>query len=213
MGGDPFTAAPRQWPDATVVILASGPSLVSEDVDLCRGRVKVVAVNDAHRLAPWADVLYSSDRDWWSYYKGVPEFAGERWAIGRKKQYAGFHAIRVLKIGPRDGLSDRPDELCTGSNSGYAAVNLAVHFGARQIVLLGFDLGWEGPRSHFFGRHPARLTDVDSHFHYFRKVFAKVPKLLAARGVSIVNCSRRTTMPTVPRRPLADVLSESAVAA
>lgn len=206
MGGDVFTSAPRLWPDATVVILASGPSLVREDVEAC-AHLPTICVNDSWRLAPSAAVLYSSDQHWWAHYKGVPEFAGERWAIGRPKWYAGYPQIKLLKIGRKEGLSSSLDTLSTGCNSGYAAVNLAIHFGAKSIILLGFDLSWDGTKSHFFGKHPSKLSDHQGHFPYFRGAFGKLPRLLEPLGISIVNCSRRTTMPNVPRRPLADVLA------
>jgi hypothetical protein len=62
------------------ICIASGPSLTGDDLALCKqsGRT-VYAVNDVYKVAPWADVLYAADTDWWDYHQGVPDFQGERW--------------------------------------------------------------------------------------------------------------------------------------
>src|ERR1051325_7861339 len=62
----------------TAFVLACGPSLTQQDVGRCRGRGEVIAVSDAHRFAPWADILYSCDAAWWRHHRGVPGFRGER---------------------------------------------------------------------------------------------------------------------------------------
>jgi len=68
---------PCLWPDSTIVCMATGPSLTQADCDYVRELgVPTIAINDAHRLAPWANVLYSNDRMWWRKYKGVPSFTG-----------------------------------------------------------------------------------------------------------------------------------------
>src|SRR5512139_1237105 len=64
------------WSDFCIVA-ASGPSLTPKVADACKG-FHVVAVNDAYRLFPDADVLYACDPKWWDVHKGVRKFAGER---------------------------------------------------------------------------------------------------------------------------------------
>ena len=62
----------------TAICIASGPSLTQEDVDYCRGRGRIYAVNDVYRLAPWADVLFACDLAWWKRYGPVLSFSGLR---------------------------------------------------------------------------------------------------------------------------------------
>ena len=69
----------------TAVCIATGASLTKEDAEYCEGKAKVYAVKEAHRLAPFADVLYSGDYDWYEYHNGVPEFKGERWMCGERE--------------------------------------------------------------------------------------------------------------------------------
>ena len=63
------------------VVVASGPSLTAEDVDYCRERAAVIVVNDNYKLAPWADVLYAADPEWWDLHQGAPSFQGDRKSV------------------------------------------------------------------------------------------------------------------------------------
>lgn len=202
---------PRLWPGETVACLATGPSLTADDVDYVRGKARVIAVNDAHRLAPWADVLYSSDRRWWPYYKAVPTFQGLRYGIGsapgKANGFAKHPEIVVLKNSGYTGLETHPGGLMNGKNSGYAAINLAVHFGAVRIVLLGYNLGVQPGRTHFFGDHPTSLQQSNGHYAGFRSVFKSLVVPLAALGVTVINCTPETSLSTFPVLPLREVVS------
>lgn len=203
--GEPAAVVPRLWPDSTLVILASGPSLTPDDVTACRGRAPVIAINDTHRLAPWADVLYSSDQHWWAHYKGVPTFAGRKYGIWPLRPYREW-AVEVLANTGDRGLERNPSGLRTGKNSGAAAVNLAVHLGARRIVLLGFDMGRTGGKAHFFGEHPAKLRAATP-FPFFIAAFETMVKPLQAIGVEVINASRQTALTCFPRVTLDEALA------
>jgi hypothetical protein len=189
-----------RWPGATIVCLASGPTLTEADAARVRAAgLPAIAVNDAIRLAPWAPVLYSSDRGWWRAYRGVPEFAGLRVSVGERQGAAspipGAWAtpIVVLTHTGVEGLEADPGGLRTGGNSGYAAINLAVHLGARTILLLGYQGGPHGGRSHFFGRHPSILEESSAaHYAAFRRAFETLVPALAAAGITIRNCTPGT---------------------
>ena len=201
----------RRWPDATIICVASGPTLTVEDVAYLRGRAPVVAVNDAIRLAPWAEVLYSSDRGWWRYYDGVPDFAGLKVGIGWKAGDASpiyrLPSVQVLAHTGAEGLELAPTGLRSGGHSGYAAINLAVHLGARRIVLLGYTCGPAHGRSHFFGRHPSGLPEsTDQHYATFRRAYATLVEPLAAAGVSVVNATPRSWITAFPCAPLSAAL-------
>lgn len=197
---------PRLWPDETVICLATGPSLTQADCDAVRDRARVIAINDAHRIAPWADVLYSSDRRWWPFYQGVPSFTGLKYGIGSFdgacNRFPSCPDVQVLKNTGDSGLELQPTGLKTYANSGGAAINLAVHLGATRIVLLGYDMGGD----HFFGRHPSALNQ-QSPFRLFIKLIGTMGPPLAAIGVSVINASRQTALRCFPRASLSDALS------
>lgn len=206
----PVAPVPRLWPGSTVVCLGTGPSLTQADVDACRGRARVIAVNDAYRLAPWADVLYAADYKWWRIHQGVPTFAGRKFSImadGIQIAQQEYRDVHILRNTGRDGLELEPNALRTGLNSGYQAINLAVHLGASTIVLLGYDMAPAADgRRHFFGDHPAPLQRY-SKFADFLRHFDTIAEPLAAAGVRVVNASRQSALTVFPFKALSQALA------
>lgn len=187
------------WRGETVVILATGPSLNQADVDAVRGRARVIAVNDSYRLAPWADLIYACDERWWRWqYRdhkaAIAAFAGLRFALKPVRPEWG---VTVLKNTGVTGLELNPGGLKNGRNSGYQAINLAVHLGAARILLLGYDMSLgQGGKVHWFGSHPnggrPPLTK-------FRLYFPSIAPPLKALGIEVVNCSRRSALTCFPK--------------
>jgi len=205
----------RRWPDETIVCAASGPTLTAEDLAYARRRAHVVAVSDAVRLAPWAPVLYSSDRRWWHYYAGAPEFRGHKvgvgWKLGDSSPIPRAPGIHVLEHTGPEGLELVSTGLRTGGHSGYAAINLAVHLGARRIVLLGYTCGRVGGASHFFGRHPSGLEEsTDQHYAAFRRAYDALVAPLAELGVAVINATPGSTITAFPCAPLMAAFREAA---
>lgn len=190
---------------------ATGPSLTQADVDLCRDKGQSIAVNDAWRLAPWATILYSSDRYWWMHHNGVPEFRGQKVGIeharGRAQKKLSAYGVWVLKNTGDEGIETDPSGLRTcAANSGGAAVNLAVHLKPTRIVLLGYDMGYgAGSKRHFFGDHPVGLSNQHN-FPTWRKAFDAMAEPLKALGIEVLNCSRSTSLSAFPVVPLEAVL-------
>ena len=198
-----YARVPVLCPGGTVVCLACGPSLHPDDVDAVRGRATVIAINDAWRLAPWADALIASDAAWWQHYQGVPAFAGLKYCL--EPAAARLPGVQILRNTGHQGLEQDPSGVRTGRNTGAAAVNLAVHFGAARIVLLGYDMeATDEAHSHFFGAHPRGLRG-GSPYALFRTMFAAMAGPLTAAGVEVINCSRHTALTCFPRQPLAEV--------
>lgn len=195
---------PKLWPGGTIVCLATGPSLTREDLAYVQGKADgVVAVSNAYEWAPWADVLYSCDEKWWNWKKGAPTFTGLKFTLQKKaaERYAGVEWLQ--QTGP-DGIELAPTGLRTGKNSGYQAINLAVHLGAARILLLGYDMRGDAARGdHCFGHHP------DNSKPPFQVCIPKFKTMLAplkAIGVQVINCSRITKIDAFPRMPLEQAL-------
>lgn len=201
--GAAWPTVPRLWPESTIVCIGGGPSLTREDVAHCEGRARVIVINDAHRLAPWADVLYAADAKWWNYYQGVPSFVGPKYSLQRDATRWG---VEVLHNTGQRGLELDPAGLRTGQNSGYQAINLAVHLGARRILLLGYDMHAESEaRSHWFGAHPERIRSSVP-FALYLALFPTILQPLAQLGVTVVNCSRETALTIFPRQTIQEAL-------
>jgi hypothetical protein len=206
----------RRWHGETVAILATGPSLTADVCAFVRGKARVIAINNAHTIAPWADVLYSSDRHWWPHHKGAPSFTGDKFGIGstvgKANPFSAYPGITVLKNTGHSGLELDPTGLRNGRNSGYAAINLAVHFGAARILLLGYDMGIRGGQVHFFGSHRGMSNPTDAHFGTFRRLFLTMVDPLKAIGVEVLNCTPGSSLDAFPMAELRDVVAPLEVA-
>jgi hypothetical protein len=197
---------PRLWPGETIVCVASGPSLIAADIARVRGKARVVVINTSYKMAPWADVLYACDAKWWKWHKGAPDFGGLK--FGMEKLCARWPDVMVLKNTGTEGLEVQPHGLRTGGNSGYQAINLAVHLGAARIVLLGYDLQRTGGREHW---HPDHPTKTRSPYTQFVKRFSSLVAPLAELGIEVVNCTRQTALACFPRRALEEVFPDESV--
>lgn len=180
---------PKLWNGGDCVVIATGQSLTLKDVEYIKGKCPVIVVNDSHRIANWADILYASDNTWWDYYKGVPEFKGLK--ITRDRN-GGLEAAKKWDLLPvkldisKKGFSHDPTYIHSGNNSGYQACNLAMLFGATRLLLLGFDMKGE---SHWFGDHPKELKRRHIYKTWLRK-FNEVKQ----DGFEIINCTRDTAL-------------------
>ena len=194
-------AVPRLLRGGTVVCLGGGPSLTAEDVAAVRSRAVVVAINDVYKLAPWAEVLYAADAKWWKWHHGAPSFPGMKFTL--QPEAARWPGVQVLQNTGERGLETAPTGLRTGRNSGYQAINLAVHLGATRVLLLGYDMGPDGTKTHWFGDHPDKAP---SPYAVFLERFGDLVVPLRQVGVEVINCSRRTALTTFPRLTLEEAL-------
>lgn len=208
------------WAGETAVCVASGLSLTRAQAELTRGArdrdgcpVRVVAVNDAYLRAPWADVLYFADAKWWRWHRDRPEFkafAGEKCTILATGNAVEDPAIHILAAGASEGLSLAPGALCTGSNSGHQALNLAALARPRRILLLGYDARREkGKPSHFFGEHPDRS---ETPYEVMRSRMRLIARDLAAAKIEVVNCSPGSALDCFPRGELDRLLADQVAA-
>ncbi|MBO6542298.1 MAG: hypothetical protein JJ939_12080 [Alphaproteobacteria bacterium] len=105
------------------------------------------------------------------------------------------------------GLCLKAPYIHRGANSGYQAINLAVHLGAAKIVLLGFDMQ-ASDKPHWHGFHPSGLNNPNQiNFDVWIRNFDAVPPFLARAGVDLVNCSRETALTCFRRGNLKDELN------
>lgn len=208
VGPENGLAVPRLWEGETVAIIAGGPSLTAAQVAACRGRCRLLGVNDAYRLAPDLDALYACDGKWWEAHHGVPSFAGPKFT--QDKAAAARWRLTWVESRKADGLSADPRQIHSGRNSGYQAINLAVHLGAARILLLGFDMRRAADgRRHWFGRHPGGL-EKDSPYQDWIKAFRTLPPDLAAAGVTVINCTPGSALDAFPAMRLEDALARVA---
>lgn len=169
-----FWSVPRCWPGSTVAVMAGGPSLTDEVVDTLHHaaqyrHLRVVAINRAYVLAPWADWLWGCDPGrFWAWcggpgrlYGSEPDawdFEGEKIVLwspqlsseGRLTPH--LEHLRTLvearpevKVlchagdGHHEGWSGKPD-VVFGNNGLYQVLSMLPHTGARKVILVGADM-------------------------------------------------------------------------
>lgn len=196
------------------IVAAPGPSLTPEVADICTNSgARILAVNDAYRLLPGADVLYACDGAWWEVRGGCSDFKGERWTShslspkNDKTAIADQFGLRVIAGAENVGFSRDPAHIHYGNNSGFQAVNLALLWGADPVILAGFDMREIGGRRHFFGEHEAPLRR-GSNFAKWIANFAKAAEMLWHPRPTIINATPGSALKCFPMMSLTDALSE-----
>jgi hypothetical protein len=74
-------------------------------------------------------VLFAMDRVWWIEYG--PEIEGDFELWTSSKPAADVFGLNFINSEPGGGISTRAGTIRQGGNSGFQAVSLALHFGAR----------------------------------------------------------------------------------
>lgn len=185
-------------------LIASGPSLTQSDVDAIKGKGAVIAINDNYLMAPWADYLYFCDPKWFNWHYERQEFIHFKGIIyTQDKKTAEENGYNYIASKSAEGLSESPEVIHQGSNSGYQAINLAYHLGARKVILLGYDMQTTDGKAHWFGHHPDKV--VSSHNSWLRH-YDSLAKHAKKLDLEIVNCSRQTALTCFERKPLETVL-------
>lgn len=186
------------------IIIASGPSMARIDMDLVRNSGwRVMVINNSWELAPWADVLYAGDRQWWDRYGESVSFVGEKWT---RDEHAAIR-YRLHYVCRREGKGLCRESRCvhSGGNSGYQGVNLAWHFGMRKGILLGFDMHRK-QGGHWHGEHKDMLSAPQSHIAVWRREFSALAQDLAQDGCNVVNATPGSALQCFPRVGLLEAL-------
>lgn len=221
-------AVPEIWKGGTCFILGGGPSLpfqfgVPEHIvdDVVEGKKllsayspyleplkdkHVIAINTSFLLGRWVDFIFFGDNAWFLVYEQLlkrhpglvitcaPRFQNRK---DRRIKYVG----RAPK---REGIyTDTKNKVAWNYNSGAAAINLAVHFGVKKIVLLGFDMAILEGKTHWHSQYNRkRLPPFKKHLQGFPQI-AKDAKRL---GIEIYNASHITRIKEFPIVDVKDFL-------
>lgn len=190
------------WPDWSgerCAIVACGPSVSADDVTALHGKCKVLAINDSFRLAPFADALYACDHLWWINHPEAATWRGLR-ICSDVRTSRDYPAMLRVEIAKERGayinkiLTCRTGLIGSGYNSGFQALNLAVQFGARDILLIGYDAHLDGGR-HWHGEHAAPLKNPsDALCRWWAATMHANAERLERLGVRVANASRTSAI-------------------
>jgi hypothetical protein len=189
----------NRWPGATVVVLASGPSLTDEDIEVVRqwreagDSRHVIVTNTTYQSALWADAVFFHDFKWWAKYRRdvLKRFQGERVTV------CSVQSPHVCRL--------RPPMFSAFGNSGAGAISLAIYAGAAKVIALGIDCVKDGGKRHHFGDHPPGLGNAKS-LPKWPNHFKRLAGYAQQKGVEVINASRKTALECFDRQPLEDAL-------
>ncbi len=155
-------------------------------------------------------MLYACDHTWWDAHFAhvATACSGELWTVSESAREV--YDLNWIYGCDHAGLSPSTDYIHTGKNSGYQAIGLAHAFGARALVLLGFDfmLGANKER-HWHADHPKGLTNsAPQRFASWAQQMDVLAVGLKLAGVKVLNASRRTALRSFPRVTLETALHE-----
>jgi len=171
----------------TTICVASGPSLTESDCKLVAATgLPVITVNNTWRLFQ-GSVVFASDLSWWVEYGDEVPNSAERWTTC------------PLAV-QRYQLQQFKSRFLTQSyNSGQIAIELAIHRGARRILLLGYDCSLRAG-THWHGKHKNIRNPTSESIQRWRDEFIRLRQWAA--GIEIINCSRETDLHVFPRSTL-----------
>jgi len=198
------------WQDQAVAIIASGPTAKKAPIALLRDRLRVIAIKENVELCPFADVVYGCDAPYWRAKLGLQAFQGLKVAYAQALR-GRFPDIQLIDIDKKNDriLTGTPGLLGSGGNSGFQAINLAVQFGCRRILLIGFDMHDRGG-VHWYGRAygQGRSNPGEHNFRRWRLAFEAAAADLRALDVEVVNASPASDLACFPKMTVERTLEE-----
>ena len=120
----------------------------------------------------------------------------ERWAVRQVRIERRRDEISVHRFGT----------IGYGGNSGFQAINLAVQFGIKRIILVGFDMNAERG-IHWHGEHGGRLRNP-SHksLARWRGVIDGQVERLRMMGVDVINAAPDSALKAFPKMEFTEAL-------
>jgi hypothetical protein len=176
----------------------------------------VIAVNEAHKLGPWVDVLFFGDDNYYTTRKKeILEFNGLRiTCMNKQVNYKVKNLKRhsfVKKDDPLIGISDDPGKVAWNihkGNSGTAAINLAVHLGAKEIYLIGFDMKLdENKHQHWHNSYHTNTTTVGGTFKRHLSNFPQIAEDLKRLGIKCINLNPNSAITEFEKMTVQELIS------
>jgi hypothetical protein len=199
----------REWAGETAFIVAGGPSVLHQNLELLHGR-NIIAINSSLHAVPWADFLYFGDWRWWNEPENRAAVANFRGRVVTVSQLVRNEKVLLCRTARPPGLELQRDSLMQHYTSLTAATNLAAHLvgAGGTIVWLGADgrIAADG-RTHHHAPHrfPHRQ---DCYHKQYADLITIVPSLQALK-ISLFNASPGTAWADLaPVVDLRDMLSE-----
>lgn len=199
---------PSSWRGHTAYIIGGGPSVNDVDLSLIKDKC-VIGCNNAYMFGDWVDVCWFGDykfykwhtteyKKWFNAYKGLIISNLDDGKINDKRVYL------VHRKG--QGINTEKNCVAWNSNTGASAVNLAYHFGARRIVLIGFDCKLINEKPNYHDLHLVKDSDYKWSYKKFKHFWKKIALDAKKLNVEIINTSLDSDLKHFPIKRLEDAI-------
>lgn len=191
--------------DNTWFLVAGGPSLKGFDGNILNG-YHTIAINRAFELIPFAEITYFTDFRFWEWYRDkILSIPGR---IITSCPHVNHARIEYYKLTGKAGLEENSGKLKSGNNSGYAAINLAYHMGAKNIVLLGYDMRFS-KEGDCHWHDPYKVMNEEKTFtEKMLPYFDSLVIPLEDKGIKVLNTSLLSAIECFEKKELSKILED-----
>lgn len=223
---------PEIWKDGTAVVIGGGTSLIEQfnipadvvskvysgeaDISVYSPYLSLIhpehciAVNMAYKLGDWVDCMFFGDDGFWKKRKDdLALFKGLKVTCMTENNVRDSRVKVILKNSrKKQGITFTPPGVISWNfNSGASAINLAIQFGAKRIILLGFDMYLdEGNNQHWHKVYKSSLNTVHDTMKKHLSGFPVIAEDIEGKGIEIINCSPKSSIACFPKANIWEVL-------
>lgn len=170
-------------------------------------KAKVIGVNAAYLLGSVVDIVFFGDKAFWNINQDALREHGAEIVSCNSYFALQQNKNKEVTVVQKDrerrfGIGGDRTKVCWNNNSGAAAINLAVHLGAKRIYLVGFDMHSKQGR-HF---HNEYQMHKDPPYERHLLGFPQIKKDADALGVEIINCNPDSAITSFPTMTVQEAL-------
>jgi len=218
LGGGP--SLPRQFgvPSSVIEQVQKGalpPSAYSSYMTEIHNK-HVIGVNMSYRIGDWIDIVMFGDSDFFlKEQEYLYKFPGLRVTCNPLQRDEPFVKYLERDTTHYQGITTTPGRVSWNGNTGAAAINLAVHLGAKRIILVGFDMKVEDNMKHWHDlykvgpvnterRRMKTMSTFDRHLSFFPSIAADAKRL----GITIINANPDSAISCFPKMTVKEILNQ-----
>lgn len=201
---NPKTSALREAisnKDGVCYVVGGGASLKDFDFSWLRGRPCILA-NKAAFFVP-DGFLVSIDRDFCFNFQREIALFGDRALLAPPDNLPQVEGAIYLKRNKYRSVFDCPPDELAGLNSGFAALECAIHAGFQNIALLGVDMIPNG--GHFHDGYKWGSNQVSGLLNAWIEDFDRAGEECFERKINVINFSPMSAVTGFEKRPLSEL--------
>jgi len=227
-GGDVWiigggSSVPKQFgvPDSVVadVIKGSSPASVYSSYMSALHDKHVIGINVAYLLGDWIDMVFFGDKGFFLKHQNeLAVFPGLKVSCHPRADRYDW-----IKYTPKDpkhgkGISSNPNMVSWNGNSGAAAISIAVHAGAKRVILLGFDMKLNDKQEQHWHDAYGKIVNKDNKntkkikslpFGRHLTGFEQIAKDAKRMEVEILNCCPDSAIKEFPKFTAKELLFDN----